>query len=344
MSVIVAARDEMHRAFRRTLSDLGYREVVTPVLSSYADIAPIVQFEARHPTLCGRAYLRIAPTEHLKRIVADGPSRIYEIAANFRPDGLDHTHLPEFSSLEAMSRDANVEQMQDLAERLIGCGMAAVREWFNEEERSKHLDTRKAVFVPSEHGKVYELSSPIRRISLPEYLATQWGFRADDFFDEQSVRRLYTQLGAGATPATVPDMMDGVVQRVAQTNDSAVFIGDYPKYLGGPAHPCSWDIRFKERCELFLGPLELANMSSTLTKYEDVLEWYSTTAASKQNGGTTSAEIDAPLMEAARKGFPQSAVLGIGVDRLLMVALSMNQISEVRPFARGQPFSASKHM
>jgi lysyl-tRNA synthetase class II len=320
----VHARSMVYRALRDLLHAGGFHEVATPVLSPYPDIAPTLQFQTEHPEMGGVSCLRIAPTEFLKRLLEGGADRVYEFSTNFRPDVVDSTHLPEFTSLEVMLCEASVSDMQTLAERLIEAAANAVRP-----------GDGSFTYSPPHAHRAYEITPPWPRISLPTLFADRYGFTRDDFFDVGRVSELYEAIVGCGRPVELSAAMDEMVTVIAQNAATPVFVSDFPQYLGGPAHPTAGDPRFKERSELFVGPLELANMSSTLTDAIELRTWHERTLALKARLGIQPNELDQPLLAAVERGLPRSAVVGIGIDRLLMILCGVTNISEIRPFAYG---------
>lgn len=286
------------------------------------------QYTAKCPISGTEAYLRIAPTEFLKRLVAGGAINIFEFATNFRADPNDDTHLAEFTSLEVMVRNATLVDMQSLTTCLCRAGLAAAR------ADAKNHDAVSTYAIPR-----CELDADWQIVSLRDIVRARFGFTSDDFFNPASVRELYMNVVRGSSPASSADAFDAIVTNIAFSFSTPIFIGGFPNYLGGPALPCSDDARFKDRSELFFGGLELANMSACLTDVEQVESWYLSTREAKQIAGIRSNDIDEPLLNILRQGLPSSAVLGIGIDRLLMIALAVSDIADVRSFPYGQLFA-----
>jgi len=320
----VRVRSTLYAGLREVLHREGFHEVATPVLSPYPDIAPIPQFQTAHPDLGKISCLRIAPTEFLKRVLEGGAARVYEFSTNFRSETVDPTHLPEFTSLEAMQREADVGDMQCLTERLVASAIKAVQPAGDE-----------ITYQPPGADRSYTFEPPWARLSIPQLLAERCGFARDDFFDLGRVRELHEAMAGAGKAASLADAMDEVVTAIARSVTTPVFVGDFPHYLGGPARPCQDDPRFKERSELFVGPLELANMSSTLTDAAELRAWHEQNLALKAALGIHPNTLDRPLLEAAERGIPPSAVVGLGVDRLLMILCGADDISSVRLFSYG---------
>ena len=325
---LISLRCRLYQALRQDLHAHGCDEVSTPILCPHPDVAPVRQFVTTHPHRGDVACLRIAPTEFLKRLLADGVERVFEFSTNFRGDLPDATHLPEFVSLEVMARALRCRDMEDWTERICKTGIRALR-----------APTSSGRYWPPGRDKEIDLDRPWLRVSVRELLADKYSFSADDFFDKQAVQRLHGRLGGHQTQDCTATAMDDVVTAACSGYDVPVFVGGYPRYLGGPAEPCTDDPRFKERSELFLGTLELANMSSTLVDPVALRSWHEAGVIAKDRLGVRPNTVDTVLLATVDRGIPASAVLGIGIDRLLMVALALHEVSAVRPFPYGTLFS-----
>jgi lysyl-tRNA synthetase class II len=310
-TLIVEAREAMCAALRERLRGHGAREVATPVLGEFSDIAPVSQFVASHPRL-GRACLRIAPTEHLKRLLVAGLPAVFELSVNFRGDWPDATHLTEFTSLEAMFSQAGCAEMRRLTRELVEVAAAAVEPY------------RVAPSV---------LAAPLewRALPLAEALQDAQGIDRDEMHVPARVLELHRRLLPNRPRRDVAGAMEDIVESLVGDMPGAVFITDFPVYLGGPARACPHDPRFKERSELFVGGVELANMSSSLTDFEALADWHRRGVALKEGLGIEPNAVDAPLLADLRR-LPPSAVTGIGVERLLAMALGVADIRQISLF------------
>jgi lysyl-tRNA synthetase class 2 len=331
VSAILTARSLMCDALRRKLFEDGGIEVATPILHAYPDIAPVYQFVTQHPLSKDTSCLRIAPTEFLKRLLVEGVQCVFEFATNFRSDLPDTTHMPEFTSLEAMLCNRCCRDMQQLVQELCRQAIRVVTG-----------NTRLPRFQPPGTEKTYDLDVEWPVVSLRHFLYTDYGFDPDDLFKPERVIELYRDLIDNSVSVDYTSALDAIVEFIATSFDSPVFIAEYPYYLGGPAAPCKDDPRFKERTELFIGTLELANMSSNLIESEALKAWHETTMQIKNAAGISPNRLDIPLLEAVSRGLPLSAVFGIGIDRLLMVSLGVRDIQKVKPFNYGTLFQGGK--
>jgi lysyl-tRNA synthetase class 2 len=309
------------------LSGEGGVEVVTPILCPYPDIAPVPQFVTTHPGSGALACLRIAPTEYLKQLLVAGAKSVFEFSTNFRSETVDSTHMPEFTSLEVMVCGASVRDMEEVTERLCRVGLRAVSP-----------PSLRDGYTPPRAKRAYRLEQEWYKVSLRRVLHARYGFPPDHLFKHERVVELYSKIVGGLPPASLPEAVDGIVEAVAESFDAPVFIGEYPDYLGGPAKPCDDDPRFKERTELFIGKMELANMSSTLTDPTLLRAWHERGLRAKEELGIQPNALDKPLIEAISQGLAPSAVLGLGIERLLLLATNLDDIALTRAFPYSQLF------
>lgn len=285
--ILRRARHELCQAWRSTLVAKGAIEVTTPILNSYPDIAPVRQFRTSHPTTGTSACLRIAPTEHLKRLLADGESRVFEFAQNFRDDPRDATHLPEFMSLEYMAADDSCSSMEELAIELLLSAVTALEP-----------------VVPSAAPWALGFrATQVQRVSISNLLT------APD--DQRSVEQL-----------------DQLVGDHAAALGGVVLMGDFPESLGGPAVGHGELPGFKQRTEMFVNGLEVANMSSTLTDPTLLKAWHHAGLKLKDALGIQPNEQDIALIAAAERGIPNSAVIGVGIERVLQAYFGLENISQ----------------
>ncbi|WP_439476943.1 amino acid--tRNA ligase-related protein [Brevundimonas sp.] len=317
---LLLARHRIFQAIRSDLIESGHLEVTTPFITPYPEICPTYQFATSHPELGQPGYLRIAPTEFLKRLVVRGAQRIFEFSTNVRVEKVDETHLPEFISLEVMSAGSTVVDMANLTERLV---RIALDHGVPESNRA---------YQPPGSSRPYQLAEPWPRLALPELFRDRFGAQREDLFDSSRLAEFSRSLGLiPNVAADCADLMDDLVTKLTTEFDTPVFVGEYPRYLGGPAKP-TLDPRFKERTELFVGGLELANMSSTLTDAAALRTWHVEMYELKNARGIQTNCLDEPLLLEVENGLPPSAVLGLGLERAIMVSLGVSDIRKVKPF------------
>jgi lysyl-tRNA synthetase class II len=312
---LTRVRNDLCQKWREYLLD-GYAvEVATPILHARPDIAPVRQFTTIHPTTGEITYLRIAPTEYLKRLLAAGQDRVFEFSTNFRDDVPDETHLPEFTSLEVMTLDTTCADMEHAAIDLCALAVevalrsnAALPKWVQEWEHRQ-----------------------VRRIELADELNERFGVTATRLEQPAMLANLLDDLGEAVDPTvTLPALLDQLVTAIAQRQNGAVLICGFPEKLGGPAAPHLARFGFKQRSELFIDGLEVANMSTNLTESQVLRQWHENGVQLKTELGITTNDMDHDLLAALDGNLPPSAVLGIGVERMLQAALNLPDIRALR--------------
>ncbi len=312
---LTGLRNDLCQKWREYLLD-GYAvEVATPILHAWPDIAPVRQFTTMHPTTGELAHLRIAPTEYLKRLLAAGQDRVFEFSTNFRDDVPDDTHLPEFTSLEVMARGATCADMEHAAIELCALAVevaqrsnAALPRWVQEWDR-RH----------------------VHRIELAVELGECFGVTATWLDQPAMLAHLLGDLGELVDPsARLPGLLDQLVTALAQRHSGAVLICGFPEQLGGPAAPHLARRGFKQRSELFIDGLEVANMSSNLTDSRALRQWHEDGVRLKTELGIATNDMDHDLLRNLDGNLPPSAVLGIGVERMLQTTLGLPDIRVLR--------------
>jgi len=314
---LTRVRNDLCQKWREYLLD-GYAvEVVTPILLHRPDIAPVRQFTTLHPTTKELHYLRIAPTEYLKRLLAAGEERVFEFSANFRDDVPDETHLPEFTSLEVMARDTSCADMEEVAVDLCTLAVAVAR----------RADAASGLPLwVQQWGE-----RAVTRIELANELREHFGVEPSRLEQRAMVARLLGDLGEPVDPsAMLSRLLDQLVTTIAQRHSGVVLISGFPQRLGGPAAPHERHHGFKQRAELFIDGLEVANMSSNLTDGQALQRWHEHGVRIKHELGITANYLDDELLQALDGRLPRSAVIGIGVERMLQAILELPEIRMLR--------------
>ena len=309
---LVAIEAAACKAIRDVLSAAGALEARTPILSPHPDLAPLRQFVTVHPTTGQEYCLRIAPEEHLTRLLALGVPAAFEIATNFRDEIPDDTHLIEFTSVEALYRDRTVVEMRDLVSTMCAAVESAVR------SEIVSLAGRPALFARR-----------VENISLPAWVENTFGFERDLFFDTNRLPELHKELcGALPIPEHQEQLVDNVMTAVAAMHGHPVFISDIPEYVGGPAEPCSDDNRFVQRSELFVGELELGCVETQTADMTRIQKHWQRNVRLKTQLDIRPNRTNDRLLSDFAAGLPDLyAGLGIGLDRLIMVVLGIDDLS-----------------
>jgi lysyl-tRNA synthetase class 2 len=314
------ARARMTGAIRTFLDTRGYLEVETPVLQPLYGGAAARPFTTHHNALDMPLFLRIADELYLKRLIIGGMERVYEIGHDFRNEGVDRTHNPEFTMLEFYEAYADYEVMMDVVERLIVVAADAVRA------------------VPAFAGSVPEFVTPFARI---DWLASVNAGLGEDILslDHGAMIQRATRLGvARADTMSRPKLLDEIFQLLVESKIvQPTFVLDYPVELSPLAKPKRGDVRLTERFELFANGRELANAFSELNDPIDQRERFEAQARLRAAGDEEAAGVDEDYLRAMEYGMPPTGGVGIGIDRLFMYLTGIQHIRDVILFPTLRP-------
>jgi lysyl-tRNA synthetase class 2 len=320
------ARSRMIRAIRAYLDELGYLEVETPVLQPLYGGALARPFVTHHNALDMPLYLRIADELYLKRLVVGGLERVYEIGHDFRNEGVDRTHNPEFTMLEFYEAYADYGVMMGRVEKLIVCAAEAVASAFAEVRDGARRDA-----VPT-------LSPPFPRIEWVGSLNTALG--ADALaMDDGTLRNAARRVGVeNVDSLNRVKVLDEMFQALVDSQLQApTFVVDYPVELSPLAKPKRGNPVLTERFELFAGGRELANAFSELNDPIDQRRRLETQARFRAAGDEEAVGVDEDYLRAMEYGMPPTGGVGIGVDRLFMYLTGSANIRDVILFPTLRP-------
>jgi lysyl-tRNA synthetase, class II len=314
------ARSAMVKEIRAALDALEYIEVETPVLQPLYGGATARPFQTQHNALDMTLYLRIADELYLKRLIVGGFERVYEIGHDFRNEGIDRTHNPEFTMLEFYEAFADYRTMMDRVEHLVVRAAASVR----------------AVLGTSDHGIVEragdppELRPPFPRIEWVPTLNAALGtdvLKLDDAALLSAARRVGVQ---HAETMSRPKLMDELFQALVESKlDTPTFVLDYPVELSPLAKPKRGGAGLTERFELFVQGKELANAFSELNDPIDQRGRFEAQANLRAAGDLEASGVDEDYLRAMEYGMPPMGGVGIGLDRLFMYLTGTPNIRDV---------------
>ena len=314
------ARSRTITAIRTFLDELEYLEVETPVLQPLYGGAYARPFVTHHNTLDMPLYLRIADELYLKRLIVGGFDRVYEIGHDFRNEGIDRTHNPEFTMLEFYEAYADYNVMMSRVERLIVCAADAVRQSLRNNE-----------VVP-------RLSPPFRRIEWLASLNSALG--ADAFaLDDAELRNAARRSGVEHVDAlSRVKLLDELFQALVESRiEEPTFVIDYPVELSPLAKPKRGNPRLTERFELMARGRELANAFSELNDPLDQRRRLEAQARLRASGDEEAVGVDEDYLRALEYGMPPTGGVGIGVDRLFMYLADVANIRDVILFPTLRP-------
>ncbi len=317
---LFGARSRMVSAMRRFLEARGYLEVETPVLQPLYGGAAARPFETHHHALDMPLFLRIADELYLKRLIVGGFERVFEIGHDFRNEGVDRTHNPEFTMLEFYEAYADYGDMMSRVEELLACAAAAVRA------------------EPLLAGRVPEFAPPFPRASWGESLARVLGI--DPLAaDEGRLRNLAQRAGVEhVATLSRPKLLDELFQALVEpTFQTPTFVVDYPAELSPLAKPKRGDARLTERFELFADGRELANAFSELNDPLEQRRRLEAQARLRAAGDEEASAVDEDYLRAMEYGMPPTGGVGIGIDRLFMYLSRTPHIRDVILFPTMRP-------
>ena len=314
------ARSRMITTIRHYLDGLEYLEVETPILQPQYGGAYARPFVTHHNALDMRLYLRIADELYLKRLIVGGFDRVYEIGHDFRNEGIDRTHNPEFTMLEFYEAYADYTLMMDRVEHIIVCAADAVRSSLGDDAR-----------VPV-------LRPPFPRVRWVQSLNKALG--ADAFaLSDEAMRNAARRAGVERVDSlSRVKLLDELFQALVESKiEEPTFVLDYPMELSPLAKPKRGDARLTERFELFARGRELANAFSELNDPIDQRRRFEAQARLRAAGDEEAVEVDEDYLRAMEYGMPPTGGVGIGIDRLFMYLADVLNIRDVILFPTLRP-------
>jgi len=325
--------DESRRAFkqrsriisltRRYLEDRGFLEVETPMFHPIPGGAAARPFTTHHNALDMDLYLRIAPELYLKRLVVGGFERVFEINRNFRNEGLDATHNPEFTMLELYQAYGDYFDAMELIEGLVAYVATEL------------LGTTAITYG----GRPLDLAPPWRRATMVELVEEHAGVHVDVRMDVDELRRIADDHGVPHQPSWGPGKL--VLEIYEKTTEphlwDPIFVLDYPQEVSPLARPHREVPGLVERFEGFVVGRELCNAFSELTDAVDQRARFEEQARQKAAGDDEAMVVDEDYLRALDYGLPPTAGFGLGIDRLVMLLADVPTIRDVILFPTLRP-------
>jgi len=311
-------RSQIISEIRRYLDGNGYIEVETPVLHNEAGGAAARPFITHHNALDMDLYLRIALELHLKRLIVGGMEKVYEIGRVFRNEGIDTTHNPEFTMLEAYTAYTDFQDVMNLTEGII------------RNAAEKVLGTAKITYA----GKAVDLESDFKRVHMVDAIKEHTGV---DFWKEMTLEEALAIAKEHQVEVTEAMGVGHVINEffeafVEETLVQPTFVYGHPVEVSPLAKKNPEDPRFTDRFELFITGKEFANAFTELNDPIDQRERFEAQEKERELGNDEAHGLDEDFLEALEYGMPPTGGLGIGIDRLVMLLTDAQSIRDVLLF------------
>lgn len=320
-------RSKIITSIRNYLDNLGFIEVETPILNTIPGGAAARPFITHHNTLDMDMYLRIATELYLKRLIVGGMERVYEIGRNFRNEGMDVRHNPEFTCIELYQAFTDYHGMMDIAEALI-------RNAANEVCDSLHITF---------NGTAIDLETPFRRLTMIDAVKEYSGVDFASFMsDNEKAIAIAKEKDIEIAPgkATWGDILNSFFEEFVEENlTQPTFIMDYPVEVS-PLTKRKPDCPvLTERFELFIMGGEYGNAYSELNDPIDQMSRFEAQMKLREAGDDEANMIDHDFVTALEYGMPPTGGLGIGIDRLVMLLTDSYSIRDVLLFPTMKPIN-----
>lgn len=324
---IFIKRTKLFNAMRRFFNDRGYMEVETPVLQPIPGGAAARPFVTHHNALDIPLYLRIANELYLKRLIVGGLDGVYEFSRNFRNEGMDRTHNPEFTCMEIYIPYKDYRWMMTFTEQMLEYICLEV------------LGTT----VVKVGEKVIDFKAPFRRVTMIDAIKENTGIDITGM-NEDELRKVCEKLEIEVTPAMGKGkLIDEIFGEKCEGNYiQPTFIIDYPIEMSPLTKKHRDNPELTERFELMVNGKEIANAYSELNDPIDQRERFEEQLKLSEKGDDEAMYIDQDFLRALEYGMPPTSGMGIGMDRLVMLLTGQESIQEVLFFPQMRPEKVAK--
>jgi len=312
-------RSQIVSEIRRFMDGRSFLEVETPMLQPIAGGAAARPFTTHHNALDMPLFLRIAPELYLKRLMVGGLPRVYEINRNFRNEGVDRSHNPEFTSMEVYQAFGDYMTMMELTESLI-----------------RHLATKlKADGIIEWSGTAIDYQKPFTRVTYAELFQRANGFEITEF---ERVREKAKSLGLKEAGKDDWLVVNEVFEATAEGGlVQPTFVMDYPSVISPLTRPRKDNPDLCERWDLFIGEMEIGPAYTELNDPDIQEAKFKEQLAGADDEESTFRSLDDDFLEALRVGMPPAGGLGLGIDRLVMLLTGQRSIRDVILFPLMRP-------
>jgi lysyl-tRNA synthetase, class II len=335
---VFETRSRVIRLIRRFFDDRGYVEVETPMLTALPTGATARPFVTHHNALDIDLYARIAPELYLKRLIVGGFEKVYEINRNFRNEGIDRSHNPEFTMLEWYQAYSEYEDLIVLTEELISSLVEQICDSPTVEYGEHKIDFKR----------------PWKRLTMREAVIAYWpeNLERPSVEDVSAIEGILAR--AEQHPALKPQLdhlesldyghlLGEVFEQVAEAHlIDPTFITEFPTELSPLSKQNQTDPRFVDRFELYVSSMEIANGFCEINDPVDQRERFEAQMSLRERGDDEAMVIDEDYIRALSYGMPPTAGEGVGIDRLVMLLTNSRSIRDVILFPHMRPETAPK--
>ncbi len=324
---IFLKRTKVYNSMREYFNTAGYIEVETPILQSIPGGASARPFITHHNALDIPLYLRIADELYLKRLIVGGFEGVYEFSKNFRNEGMDRTHNPEFTCMEIYVAYKDYNWMMDFTEKML---------------EKICMDVNGTTTVKVGDNEI-DFKAPYRRVTMTEAIKEFTGIDITGM-DEEALRGVCAQLGIEVDPSMGKGkLIDEIFGEKCEGNYiQPTFIIDYPIEMSPLTKRHREHPELTERFELMVNGKELANAYSELNDPIDQYERFVEQMRLSEKGDDEAMVIDQDFIRALEYGMPPTSGMGIGMDRLVMLMTGQTTIQEVLFFPQMRPEKVEK--
>ena len=319
-------RSKIIKEIRKFMDEQGYMEVETPMLTTVATGDAARPFITHHNTLDLQMYLRIAPELNLKRLIVGGFDKVFEIGKNFRNEGMDIKHNPEFTNMEFYSAYEDYNDMMNIAEQLIST------------VSKNALGTTKITY----QGQEIDLTPGWKKITMIDAIKEVTGVDFNTINTDEEAQAIAKE--KGVEYEEIKNTRGHIINEffetfVEETLIQPTFIMDYPVEVSPLTKRKKEDPRLVERFELFIGGREYGNAYSELNDPIDQYERFLKQVEAKEKGDEEAGGMDEDFVNALEIGLPPTGGMGIGLDRLIMLLTDSASIRDVLFFPTMKPIN-----
>ena len=319
-------RSKILKEIRKFMDEQGYMEVETPMLTTVATGDAARPFITHHNTLDLQMYLRIAPELNLKRLIVGGFDKVFEIGKNFRNEGMDIKHNPEFTNMEFYSAYEDYNDMMNIAEQLIST------------VAKNTLGTTNITY----QGQEINLAPGWKKITMIDAIKEVTGVDFNTIKTDKEAQAIAKE--KGVEYEEIKNTRGHIINEffetfVEETLIQPTFIMDYPVEVSPLTKRKKEDPRLVERFELFIGGREYGNAYSELNDPIDQYQRFLKQVEAKEKGDEEAGGMDEDFVNALEIGLPPTGGMGIGLDRLIMLLTDSASIRDVLFFPTMKPLN-----